>query len=291
MKVLIVGAGGLLGRRLVQSLQGKAELFLPPGPRTATEGHGVDFTVPEQCGSALAAMRPDFVVNLAALADVDECQRDPASAFALNAVIPRNIQQGLKRAGLQSARVIQISTDQLYDSETPSTETEERPGNIYSLTKLTGEAYLPDALILRTNFTGISLTSSRTSFTDWIHRKLSAGETVPLFGDSYFSILSIQTLCELIAHSFGAFRAGVFNAGSEGVISRHRFGMEFAKACGLRSELISETRLSDAALFAPRPRFMGMDSGKLQRELGFQMPAMEQTIEILAKEYERNEQK
>jgi dTDP-4-dehydrorhamnose reductase len=165
VKVLVTGAGGQLGRDLVQALSGtlpaggRAAALLGPGP-----GPGVldvvgathaDLAVEDRTAVAQAvdALRPDLVVHAAAWTQVDACEADPDRAWAVNALGTRHVAEAAERAG---AHLVYVSTDYVFDGTAPHPYTEwDDPGprSVYGRSKLGGERECPPgATVVRTSW-------------------------------------------------------------------------------------------------------------------------------------------
>ena len=87
-----------------------------------------------------AARGVDVIVHLAALTDVDGCERDPKAADAVNSLGTRNVADAAEETG---ARVIYVSTNYVFDGTKAEEYTEEdrpAPLNAYGRSKLAGEA-------------------------------------------------------------------------------------------------------------------------------------------------------
>jgi dTDP-4-dehydrorhamnose reductase len=141
MRALITGASGQLGSDLQALLGDDARSF------THAE---LDIADPAAVDDAFADVRPDVVFNCAAFHNVDVCETEPDSAWAVNVRAVRD----LARRG---AKLVHLSTNYVFDGrrEEPYGEDDlPAPRSIYALTKLAGEhaalAYGDDALVVRT---------------------------------------------------------------------------------------------------------------------------------------------
>ena len=145
MRVLLTGAGGQLGRELLDA-------FEPHTVLGATHKE-LDVADRDAVMQACATFRPDAVVHAGAWTDVDGCQTDPDRAWAVNALGTRHVAEAARLVG---ARVCYVSTDYVFDgtSDRPYTEWDEpNPVSVYGRSKLGGERELgPDATIVRTSW-------------------------------------------------------------------------------------------------------------------------------------------
>jgi len=131
MKILLTGAGGQLGQALQHCLRAHDV--------TALEHHALDITQLTAVRAALAAQRPDLVINAAAYNGVDDAETRPADAYAVNAVGPRNLAVA---SAAQNAALLHVSTDYVFDgtSARPYHEYDRpHPRSVYGASKLAGE--------------------------------------------------------------------------------------------------------------------------------------------------------
>jgi dTDP-4-dehydrorhamnose reductase/4-ketoreductase len=147
--ILVTGGSGLLGRSL-------AALSTPERPVVALGRDALDICDAGSVAAALAAHRPDAVVNAAAMTDVDGCERDPQAAHRANVDGPRTLARACREAG---ARLVHVSTDFVFDGtkrEPYTIEDAPNPLSVYGRTKLEGEeavrAELADAVVARTSW-------------------------------------------------------------------------------------------------------------------------------------------
>jgi len=136
-RILITGAFGQLGTSLRNILSDQS--ILAAGrmiPLEEKDGcTALDITELNQVRETIALFQPDVIVHLAAMTDVDGCERDPELAFDVNVRGTENLLDNF------SGRFIYISTDYVFDgSNGPYTEKDEvNPISVYGRTKLYGE--------------------------------------------------------------------------------------------------------------------------------------------------------
>jgi dTDP-4-dehydrorhamnose reductase len=129
----VTGAGGMLGRDLVDCLESAGEQV-----HGLTHGD-LDITAAASVASTFADHRPDVVVNCAAWTAVDDAESHESEALQVNAVGARVLAERCARA---RARMLQVSTDYVFsgDGTTPYAEdAEPNPRTAYGRTKLAGE--------------------------------------------------------------------------------------------------------------------------------------------------------
>jgi len=146
VRALVVGAGGQLGRALVEAV--------PKGVTVAAlDRTAVDLCNPEAVARAVNEIRPDILFNAAAYTAVDAAESDADAAFALNRDAVTTLARAATRAG---ARLVHVSTDFVFDGarSTPyPPAATPAPLGVYGRSKAEGETVAlaaPGALVVRT---------------------------------------------------------------------------------------------------------------------------------------------
>lgn len=287
MDILVIGASGLLGTSVVAQLESRGHRILAHG-REAGPAIPRDFAEPGAADRALEATPCDVVLNLAAKADVDACERDPATARRLNAAMPGELARACRSRGLP---MVHLSTDMVYDGPGPHPEDRVHPLNVYATTKLEGDLAVAGygGCALRTNFFGPSLHPTRRSFTDWLFDGFRERRELPLLRDVLFSPLSMATLADLLELVLLRPPAGaVLNLGSRGGKTKRDFALAFAEACGIRDPLERPVALAELRLAAARPTDMRMDVAAFESRFGIALPDLDAEIRQAAQAHLRH---
>lgn len=287
-RILVTGATGMLGCTLAPSLERCGHSVLRHGFRTeSTSDLQADLRDYASTAGLLGRITPDCIINLAALTDVDACERRPHEAYLMNTAIVDNIGRWMLTAESE-CHLVQISTDQLYDGGGPHLESKITISNTYAFSKIAGElaaARVPTT-VLRTNFFGRSRCPARASFSDWIRESLLWNRPIKLFEDVRFSPLSLATLCDMIERVVRKKPVGVFNLGAADGTSKADFAYDFAQALHLPTDSMERARSSDAKhLAAYRPKDMSMDSRLFERTMDVRLPTLSEEILMVRSDY------
>ncbi len=203
-RVLVTGASGLLGfhyawlaaqQHEVIGITHSLELS-----KTPFQSIQLDLSQPGEGSRVIAKYLPDVIVNCAALANIDACDREPEMAKRLNSDLPGELAQ---TASAQGVKMIHISTDAVFDGKKGdySEEDEPNPLSTYARTKLDGELavrkFYPSAIIARVNFFGWSM-SGKHSLAEWFFNNLSAQKIINGFTDIFYCPLEVKQLCGLL---------------------------------------------------------------------------------------------
>lgn len=285
--ILVTGATGLLGCTLVPTLEARGHTVTQHGFHASAQVQA-DLCNHDETAAMLSQCRPDCIINLVGLTNVDTCELEPHNAYLLNVSTVQNLGRWIKQES-PDCHLIQISTDQLYDAPGgPHREAEVKIRNIYAFSKISAEIAASNvaSTILRTNFFGRSRCAKRVSFSDWIFQNLQLGLPLQVFEDVLFSPLSSATLCDMIELAVQQRPLGIFNLGSHDGLSKADFAYALAEELDLPKQTMRRVRLSEVtALKAYRPKDMRMDSSRFEQRFGLQLPKLIDEIISIRSQY------
>lgn len=288
MKIVIIGASGLLGSYLAPRLLASENEIFSIG-RARSNDFICDASNSEELIKVLSKIQPNIILNLAALTDVDYCEKNPDHAFTVNTKIVENIVTWIESSS-QECHLIQISTDQVYDSKGPHFENNISLTNYYAFSKYAGEliASRVSSTILRTNFFGKSECYGKISFTDWLHKSFLGKENFFLFDDVFFSPLSMESLYEIILSLFTLQPQGIYNLGSRDGLSKSSFAHLFAARLNIDISHAEILSIDDVDfLSAYRPKDMRMNVSKIEDSLNLTLPSLKNEIyKAIGEKYE-----
>jgi dTDP-4-dehydrorhamnose reductase len=278
-RILITGASGMLGINLaIEALSGHEVIGVDRGrlksaPFPVIKANFFDRNAFEP---ALQSTRPDWVINCAALANLEECEKHPGQARILNTDLPRDLANACARQGI---KFVHLSTDAVFDGTGEAVYTEEdepNPQSIYAQTKLDGEravqeAY-PQAIIARVNFFGWSL-GGRRSLAEFFVNNLSEGNNVNGFTDVIFCPMWVTDLSRTLIDMLEKNLSGLYHVVGSQAISKYQFGLEVARRFGLRESLISPQSVERSGLTAKRSHNLWLSIHKLSTDLGRGIPS------------------
>lgn len=284
-RILVTGAQGLLGSTLTPYLFAHGHDVV----RHARNGGGdvsAELTDAKQVDALLNEVMPEVIINLAALTNVDECERNPQSAYLTNVRVVENLAKWIKDRG-NACHLVQLSTDQVYDGIGPHQEDEITLSNYYGFSKYAGElaASRIPSTVLRTNFFGRSQCSNRKSLSDWLVHSLTKGDPITVFDDVQFSPLSMQRLVELLEHASLKRQQGIYNLGSRDGMSKSDFAFTLAEVLNLPTQHMRRGGSCSVDLEAYRPKDMRMDSSRFEDAFGISLPTLKEEIQSMKAVY------
>ena len=279
MKILITGSSGMLGTDLVDLLKsGKASL--EPNPEVIEAPHEVlDITREDSVTAFISSHVPDIIVNCAAFTNVDKCETEREAAFNVNALGPKYIAAAAKKYG---ARVIQISTDFVFDGNGNRPYTEEdrtNPLSEYGRTKLEGEKNIQSNcdsyLIVRTSWlfghNGINFAAKMLELSEQ-HKELS------IVTDETGSPTYTPDLAEALWILIKKKCEGIINISNDGNCSRYEWAEYIFKTMGFKIKM-NRIKSSEYVRPAKVPLNSTLNCQKFTTITGMQMRPWKETVE------------
>jgi dTDP-4-dehydrorhamnose reductase len=262
MRILVTGANGQLGYELLRALTGEDVI--------AANQPDYELTDP-QVADKIAATRPDLVIHTAGYTDVDGCERDPETAFTVNAHGTRRVAEGAAKA---NARLIYISTDYVFDGKKTEPYTERdpvNPLNVYGRSKLAGEEEAVKGcrrtLVLRTSWLyGVH----GKNFVKTILSLAVAQPEVRVVEDQRGSPTYARHLAQVIAGLIRSDVTGVVHAGGEGECSWYEFAKAILQEAGLGCRVVPISTAESGRL-ALRPPYSALSTAILHQH-GLSLP-------------------
>lgn len=274
-ELLIIGASGFVGAELAEQAREHYHVA-GPGPEEldVTDRPGVE--------RGFAAARPRVVVLLAAIADIDQCERQPDLAWKINAEGARLVAEASSRRG---ARLLYISSAAVYDGTRESYRESDpvTPVSVYGRTKAEAERHVlavPGSVVIRPALVvGRARTSGTNSFQEKLMAALAAGKTVaaPVF--EYRNPIDVGTLAvAMLRLARNPQAGGIYHIGAATPISRYELACRYAALAGAARQQVAAQAEPEAGR-APRGRNHFLISNRLKQATGLEMPDIETVLE------------
>ena len=276
-RLLITGTNGLLGGKLLERAAGRYHLTGlsagPPvtGPYDGFTFHQVDVRDREAVIRTVQTERPDVVVHTAAMTNVDGCERDPETAWNVNAMGSMNVADA---CALTGARLVLLSTDYVFDGEHGPYREDDRPRAIsaYGRSKLAAEqtvaAVCEDYAIARTSVLYGLAPNARTNFVTWLIGELRAGNQVKVVTDQTSSPTLADNLAAMVLALAEGDAQGVFHTCGADWLSRYEMALHIVRLFHLDGGLITPIETEELRQPAPRPKHSGMVAERILAETG-----------------------
>jgi len=292
-RILVVGANGMLGQRVVEfySIISDVELL-----STSVEDKFVfqeldyvqsDVSNRNEIKRVIKDFCPDFIINAAAFTNVDLSETERELAWKINV---KGVEYLSESARVLDSHLIHISTDYIFDGKNgPYSENDiPNPLGYYARTKLASENVLKISgikyTILRTNVLYGTAKFSRPDFVKWVVDSLRAKKTIRIVDDQINNPTFIDDLVQGINKTIELRKEGTYNIGGSEFISRYDFTILIADFFNLDKTLISKIKTEELNQPARRPLKSGLITIKAQSELGYKPHTIIKTLELMKKE-------
>lgn len=296
MRILITGANGLLGQKLVALLCTKPNVEIVATAKgnnrqPFTGGYiyqEMDITNTIDVDRVVSHYKPEVVIHTAAMTNVDQCESEKELCWAMNV---HALQYLTAACAKNEAHLIHLSTDFIFDGEAgPYTETDiANPISYYGESKLAAEKVVLASscswAIARTVLVyGIVNDMSRTNIILWVKKSLEDGKNINVVTDQFRSPTLAEDLamgCWLIAQKKAE---GIFNISGKDVLTPYQMAIMTADYFGLNKDLINKADSSTFSQPAKRPPKTGFIIDKAKLELGYSPHSFTEGITLVAKQ-------
>ncbi len=251
MKILVTGAGGMVGRALTKYCATLSDEVCAHTHRS------LDITDATAVSAVFERERPEAVFNCAAWTDVDGCELDPERAYATNATAVETLALNSRRI---KASFVTISTDYVFDGGKDGFYTQRddpKPASVYGLAKLDGErrAQLASArtIIVRT---GWIFGHGGQNFLSTVIERARRGERLKAITDAYGTPTYAPDLAKRLRELAEQDLPGVYhvvNDGADGA-SYEKFARVALSVAGCEAVEIESIAVDSLRRPAPRPR-------------------------------------
>lgn len=259
-RVLITGARGTLGPYIIQALSEKKYTIL------ATYKKTLNVVNKKQVEKVFEEFKPHYVIHLAAITNVEFCEKNPKKAHVTNTQGTIHIAQACKK---HDATLIFTSSSAVFKGKKTGTkETEPHsPVNYYGTTKTEAEKYILSHLkkfvILRSGWM-IGGGRKEKKFISYIIADIRNNRKVKAVNDKFGTIAYAKELAEYIKSLIDIkSEYGIYHFGSKGFCTRYDMAKEIVKI--LKKKAIIQSVSSNAfrnVFFAPRPTYEILKSTK-----------------------------
>jgi dTDP-4-dehydrorhamnose reductase len=248
VRVLVTGAAGMLGRRVV------ADAHARGWDAVGIDLPDADLTDYEQALAAIGAADPEAVIHCAAFTDVDGAEEREAQALAVNADASAHVAAACAELG---ARVIAVSTDYVFDgtlTDRPYVESDPTgPIGAYGRTKLAGEeavaSHNPDHAIARTAWL---FGAGGRNFCDTMLALAETRGRVAVVTDQVGSPTWTGHLAPALLDLAAGDDVGVFHTAGAGQCSWNELTVELFRVAGVECA-VDPTTAAEFRRPAPRP--------------------------------------
>ena len=247
-RVLITGANGLLGQKLVQTFKEKFQIMA-----SGNEDHFyinekevhyeiLDITDYARCKSFIQDVKPDIIVNAASYTNVDACEVEREACWDVNVKGVENLAKAAK--GLMSL-LVHVSTDFIFDGKNGPYSEGERPNPLgyYGKSKLASEnvcriSGIPFAIVRTSVLYGLGVDVKQNFFV-WLYNNLKEGNEINIVTDQFNTPTLVDDLADGILLLIQKSAYNVYNISGGDFIDRYEYANTLAEVFGFEKNLIT----------------------------------------------------
>jgi dTDP-4-dehydrorhamnose reductase len=239
---------------------------------------------------AFRAAAPDLVFLCSAIANADDCEREPELARRVNAEGPGFVAEECRKAG---SKLVYFSTEYVFDGAAGpyGEDAPTGPVNVYGRTKLEGERAvlaLDGALALRTTMVYSHNPASKNFIMQLVSNSRS-GARMRVPSDQFSTPTYAPELAAAALDLAGTDASGIYNVAGPDWLSRYDFALKACAAFGFDPAFLEPKLTSELGKAAARPLKAGLTTEKLAAKLGRRLPPAEESLRKIAgilKQYE-----
>lgn len=269
MKVVILGASGLLGQALMREWTGDEVVGL--------NSRDVDIRDESGVREKIESIRPDWIVLAAAYTNVDGCESNPELAFSVNRDGAGNVAEVAKVAG---AKLVFISSDYVFDGKKSfayETNDPRNPLSVYGRSKAEAEVrlleLLPECCIARTSWL---FGGGGRCFPDTILKLGATRPTLDVVDDQRGCPTYSVDLARVIVQLCRRDAKGIIHVTNAGSCTWFEFALEIVKEAGLTTDVRPVTT-EQMPRPATRPAYSVLSPSSLER-FGITMPTWQDAL-------------
>jgi dTDP-4-dehydrorhamnose reductase len=279
-RLLVIGASGFIGQHLLQRLQSFPKHQVSGTYHTAMpqiqgcSWHQIDVTDPEQLDEVFQLTRPAVVAHLAAMADVNQCQRMPQQSTEINV---RGTEYIARLCTLHRAKLIFLSTEYVFNGDQGYYREDEspQPTTHYGQTKWEAEQAVAREAerwsILRTSLVyGWPLAANRSNLVTRLLESLRSRRPFYAYTNMYRSPVYVEDVVEGIIKLVQGDYPGVHHVAGPEWVNIGEFARTVAEVFDLNQDALMLVPAPSEEMDNPRPRRLGLDSSRTVRLLGIQ---------------------
>jgi dTDP-4-dehydrorhamnose reductase len=285
MKIMIFGSTGMLGQALLKELRNRKHNVIGIARKNAD----ICFNIlnDAELKETLLKIKPDVVINTVAIVNLDECEKNPAHAYLVNAR-PASILSDM--CNKIDAYYIYISTDHYFTGDNNKKHDETYPIiilNEYAKTKYVGEVFTllnAQSLVIRTNIVGFRNQQNQPTFLEWVINSIKHDHPMMLFKDYFTSSINVTQFSTYLFDLIDKRPTGIINLASKDVRSKKDFIEAIAHGLNLRLSQVTTGSVFNLQ-GALRAESLGLDVTKAETILQNHLPTFEQVISSIIEDY------
>ncbi len=290
-KIVITGSNGLLGQSLLDLFLGDKTyqiVALSRGESRYPIKDGYDYvdcdlTDFEKLQEIVLEKQPDYIINTAAMTNVDACEEYREECDEINVQLVEYLTSLSEK---MNSHLIHISTDFIFDGKEGFYKETDQPNPLsyYGVSKLKSEQILEKSsinfTILRTILVyGKVHDMSRSNIVLWVRKMLLGEKEITIVDDQFRMPTYVKDLALACKTSVDKNAKGVFNVSSNTLLSVYEIAQQIAEVFELEAKYIKPISTSVLNQRAIRPSKTGFNLNKTQEVLSLELKSFKEDLQ------------
>jgi dTDP-4-dehydrorhamnose reductase len=285
MKFLVTGSSGLVGSQVVKDLVEQNHI-VHSCYHNEKPLYGIpmilDLTDNEKIIQKIQEIKPDVIIHLAAMTNVDLCETEKELSLQINSKATKIL---AKQAAKQNAFFIYMSTDYIFDGIDGMKKENDLPNPLgfYGRSKLEGESILKKLTsnwcIVRTS-TPFGIHPKKKSFPLWVKENLELKKEIPVLADQFTSPTFVPNLSKMLIEVATRQITGIIHLAGATRISRYELSKMIAENFNFDKTLLKPTTIDEMKWNGIRPKDSSLDVSKATKILNEKPQTIEQSLKL-----------
>ena len=285
-KILVTGSAGLIGTQIVKDLLDNHKQVYSCYNKTKPElgiiTH-LDLTKKDDIVNTMNRIKPDVVIHLGAMTDVELCETETELAKKINT-------DATEILALESEKYntffVYMSTDYVFDGKVGMKKENDKtnPINFYGKSKLDGERVFKKIttpnVIVRTS-TPFGIHSKKISFPIWVKKNLELKKEISVVVNQYTSPSYVPNISKMIIEIMERKITGIIHLAGATKISRYDFAVQISKIINVNKQFLKLTKMDQMDWKAQRPMDSSLNVSKANKILKSKPEKIEDSLKLL----------
>ena len=285
-KILVTGSAGLIGTQIVKDLLDNHKQVYSCYNKTKPElgiiTH-LDLTKKDDIVNTMNRIKPDVVIHLGAMTDVELCETETELAKKINT-------DATEILALESEKYntffVYMSTDYVFDGKVGMKKENDKtnPINFYGKSKLDGERVFKKIttpnIIVRTS-TPFGIHSKKISFPIWVKKNLELEKEISVVVNQYTSPSYVPNISKMIIEIIERKITGIIHLAGATKISRYDFAVQISKIINANKQFLKLTKMDQMDWKAQRPADSSLSVSKANKILKNKPEKIEDSLKSL----------
>ena len=285
-KILVTGSAGLIGTQIIKDLLDNHiqvySCYNKSKPELGIITH-LDLTKKDDIVNTMNKIKPDVVIHLGAMTDVELCETETELAKKINT-------DATEILALESEKYntffVYMSTDYVFDGKVGMKKENDKtnPINFYGKSKLDGERVFKKIttpnVIVRTS-TPFGIHSKKISFPIWVKKNLELKKEISVVVNQYTSPSYVPNISKMIIEIIERKITGIIHLAGATKISRYDFAVQISKIINANKQFLKLIKMDQMDWKAQRPADSSLSVSKANKILKNKPEKIEDSLKLL----------